>query len=331
MSNIKDLTGFIFGRLKVISISDERVNRNVCWICECECGNIIETSARNLVEGGTKSCGCYRREVLKNRKGTSWINPDKLEKRKNRKSQSLIDLTNKKFGKLKVISIGKKEKIGKNNYRFWICECECGKIVEIAGTNLRNEKTTHCGCMSTKNPKIKEGMVFGKLKILSLDRIENKKTKNGWVQKINWWLCECECGNFHITIETSLNSGQCKSCGCLSESWIATQLKDYFIKNYNGIAEYRIFKNPETGYFLPFDIYLPNYKIFVEINGKQHYDYVDYWHKDQEGFEYSKQKDEMKKKFAKKNGIYIEIDLRKVKTVEKAIEKIERRIEKLKL
>ena len=39
----------------------------------------------------------------------------------------------------------------------------------------------------------------------------------------------------------------------------------------------------------------------------------------------------MKKKFAKKNGIYIEIDLRKVKTVEKAIEKIERRIEKLKL
>lgn len=325
MSNIKDLTGFVFGRLKVISISDERVNRNVCWICECECGNIIETSARNLITGGTKSCGCYRREVLKNRKGTSWINPEKLKNRK--PNSSFIDLTNKKFGKLKVISIVKK----KNNKTCWFCECACGNTKEIEGRYLRDGTTTSCGCDSkrNKNVTIIKGMRFGKLETIKIEKTEYLKIKNGWNQKINWWLCKCDCGNLHITRANALTSGQCKSCGCLSESWIANELKNYFTKNYNAITEYKVLKNSETKHYLPFDIYIPIKNIFIEIHGKQHYDYVDYWHKDQEGFEYSKQKDEMKKKFAKKNGIYIEIDLRKVKTVEKAIEKIERMIEKV--
>ena len=36
----------------------------------------------------------------------------------------------------------------------------------------------------------------------------------------------------------------------------------------------------------------------------------------------------MKKKFAKKNGVYIEINLMKIKTVEEAIEHIENKIKK---
>lgn len=42
-----------------------------------------------------------------------------------------------------------------------------------------------------------------------------------------------------------------------------------------------------------------------------------------EEFEYQKKKDRMKRKFARKHGVYIEVDLRKIKTVEEAIQHIE--------
>ena len=40
MGKIKDLTGEVFGKLKVLEITPERRNRQVVWKCECECGNI---------------------------------------------------------------------------------------------------------------------------------------------------------------------------------------------------------------------------------------------------------------------------------------------------
>jgi len=40
-------------------------------------------------------------------------------------------------------------------------------------------------------------------------------------------------------------------------------------------------------------------------------------------FEYQKHLDKIKRKFAKKHGTYIEIDLRKIKTTEQAIEYVE--------
>ena len=107
---------------------------------------------------------------------------------------------------------------------------------------------------------------------------------------------------------------------------IAKSLKEYLSNNYHTVFEYKILKNPETKHFLPFDVYLPDYGIFIEIQGHQHYYFMKRFHVDQEGFEYSKKKDKMKKKFAKKNGIYIEIDLRKVKTVEQSISIVEYKI-----
>ena len=46
-------------------------------------------------------------------------------------------------------------------------------------------------------------------------------------------------------------------------------------------------------------------------------------------FKESKYRDRIKKKFAKKNGTYIEIDLRKIKTTEQAIGYVEDIISKL--
>lgn len=58
-SRIKDLTGFSFGRLKVLAlekIEDERA----FWKCQCQCGEIVTVNSHYLVSGDTKSCGCLK-------------------------------------------------------------------------------------------------------------------------------------------------------------------------------------------------------------------------------------------------------------------------------
>jgi len=36
---------------------------NVQWICQCDCGNKKTIISSNLLNGHTKSCGCYRSEI----------------------------------------------------------------------------------------------------------------------------------------------------------------------------------------------------------------------------------------------------------------------------
>jgi len=61
MGQLIDLTGKIFGRLKVLSI-DSRKNKLIFWLCECECGNKKSIPGQPLKEGKTRSCGCFKKE-----------------------------------------------------------------------------------------------------------------------------------------------------------------------------------------------------------------------------------------------------------------------------
>lgn len=55
----KDLTGMVFGNLKVIKIVGKK-NRNTLWLCRCECGKYVECYQYNLERGTSTSCGCLR-------------------------------------------------------------------------------------------------------------------------------------------------------------------------------------------------------------------------------------------------------------------------------
>lgn len=59
---IKDLTGQIFNKLKVIRYDQTKKNHRAYWICECECGTLKSISGHDLFHG-TKSCGCHRKET----------------------------------------------------------------------------------------------------------------------------------------------------------------------------------------------------------------------------------------------------------------------------
>ena len=53
-----NLVGQTFGKLLVIERTEKRHNRAIIYKCQCECGNIIETSSSYLRNGDTQSCGC---------------------------------------------------------------------------------------------------------------------------------------------------------------------------------------------------------------------------------------------------------------------------------
>ena len=55
---IKDLTNQKFGKLTAIKPTEKRLNGQVIWLCQCECGNEVEVRSYNLVSGITCSCGC---------------------------------------------------------------------------------------------------------------------------------------------------------------------------------------------------------------------------------------------------------------------------------
>ena len=62
---IKDLTGQRFVRLVAIKRLDKKRGSSYLWLCKCDCGNYIETSANALLMGNTGSCGCKRIDAVR--------------------------------------------------------------------------------------------------------------------------------------------------------------------------------------------------------------------------------------------------------------------------
>jgi len=61
-----DLTGKKFNRLTVISRAENRGNRAM-WDCLCECGTKTLNSSSDLTLNNSKSCGCFGRDVSRER------------------------------------------------------------------------------------------------------------------------------------------------------------------------------------------------------------------------------------------------------------------------
>lgn len=60
-----DLTGKKFGRLTVKYKFDEKINNQIVWVCDCDCGTKdVKVIGRNLRDGCTKSCGCLHDERI---------------------------------------------------------------------------------------------------------------------------------------------------------------------------------------------------------------------------------------------------------------------------
>ena len=162
-------------------------------------------------------------------------------------ANTIIDLTGKKFGEWTVLKQSdKKDKHG----IFWTCQCSCGLIKDICGTDLRQGKTTKCknhkSNLQKNNPidikyktytrtnnhqgKIKNeiGNKYGLLTVIQQDSI------NPINRYVNW-LCQCECGNYRIIPGYKLRNGTITHCGCQSNSMSNGELKIYNLLKENNI------------------------------------------------------------------------------------------------
>lgn len=79
MPSFIDRTGQRFGMLVVrkrVIIDDNK--KSTYWECICDCGNVKIVDASHLVSGDTKSCGCFNRKLLSERRTTHGMTGTKI-------------------------------------------------------------------------------------------------------------------------------------------------------------------------------------------------------------------------------------------------------------
>jgi len=127
-----------------------------------------------------------------------------------------LNLKNRKFGRLTVISPEKK-----GERTAWLCQCSCGSLKVVLTQLLVSGKTSSCGCLhkeglarqNVERAYFLVGHVFGKLTVVRKIR----GSDSGIV-----WSCHCECGN-NVEVTTGrLISANTLSCGC----YRSEELKD---------------------------------------------------------------------------------------------------------
>lgn len=119
-----DLTGNRYGRLTVVREVKRPGKGHRYWLCKCDCGKEKVVSGTHLQSGHTKSCGCYRRELPKDKR---------------------MDITGRRFGRLVAL-----EPVEGEGERKWRCQCDCGNQIIANKENLVNGNTRSCGCLQSE-------------------------------------------------------------------------------------------------------------------------------------------------------------------------------------
>lgn len=113
-----DYTGQRFGKLTVIEQAGRNKHRRILWRCKCDCGNecVVDSMALKKKQS---SCGCYRHAKIRK------------------------DRTGERHGRLLVLRPSERHERG---HSYWVCQCDCGNICEVSGSNLQKNETKSCGC-----------------------------------------------------------------------------------------------------------------------------------------------------------------------------------------
>jgi 5-methylcytosine-specific restriction endonuclease McrA len=186
----ESLLNKVFGDLTVIKELPKKHNRKI-WLCQCKCGNYREVKNHDLINGSVKSCATCTKEKIT-------LENDKKE------------LIGKKFGMLTIKEIIRK----RGEKPIAICICDCGNSCERILYNLKNANYEQsCGCLNRKDLT---GMKFGKLTVIKeIDCIKKRYANSDKIHTLRRWLCKCECGKMKKVLQTYLERGNVKSCGCL--------------------------------------------------------------------------------------------------------------------
>lgn len=214
------------------------------------------------------------------------------EKRKN-------EMIGQKFGQLTVLSLAPKRKELASRCLRYVCQCDCGNIIEVSGGSLRSGHTTSCGC-SRRGANIKDltGQRFGLLTVVDLAYINEDRRAV--------WNCKCDCGNITQVSSHELLSCGTISCGCLRKSMGEIRLEELLLQmNINYCSQYRI-KDCKNKKPLPFDFAVFNKDnqllALIEYQGDIHFKATGGWNTEEE-LQKRQERDEMKRQYCKQHHI----------------------------
>jgi len=123
-----------------------------------------------------------------------------------------IDRTGQRYGRLTAIA---KTDRRAGSSIVWLCQCDCGETIEVAGKSLQDRNTRSCGCLrkelgSEHLVVDRIGDRYGRLTVIERAGSRNRQAL---------WKSECDCGLIIEVTAGNLNSGHTRSCGCLAEDW----------------------------------------------------------------------------------------------------------------
>ena len=193
----QDLTEQRFGRLTAMRRSAKLRGRAAAWECLCDCGKRTVVNVYSLVKGGSKSCGCHKREMARLR---------------------ALDITGQRFGYL--LALERAENMNNGTATAWRCVCDCGNETVVRLDQLKSGAVKSCGCYNQELASKRQlddltGKRFYRLTVA--DR--NGSSPAGAVL----WNCVCDCGVKTVVSAGNLRSGAVKSCGCLNVERLYSQ------------------------------------------------------------------------------------------------------------
>lgn len=126
-----------------------------------------------------------------------------------------INLNGKRFGNLTVLYCTQHV----NNSYYWLCKCDCGKLLSVRSDALRSGNTTSCGCSRVisahyrkeRNIKNTIGNIYrNSIVIEHVEGMEHEECK----QHTTFFKCKClKCGNIFISNLSNLRKNKRKN-GC---------------------------------------------------------------------------------------------------------------------
>lgn len=244
----ENVTGQRIGRLVALGpierIKTAQKNTKLIWEWQCDCGNRLHSCAWDVkkmqTRGSEASCGCARIQAT--------VPPLKTPVTFLRVPPGAKTLVRHRYGRLIVLGLVGIKYYGQKNHLTktyqWLCQCECGKVTTVFGSNLR-KNTRSCGCQSGRRkndqPKIRvvrqwDGKTYIKLGKLAHDltgQTFGRLTALGPVKAMRsdnnstdiMWLCQCACGNKHEARAGMLRMGHTTSCGCFNRHKLTARAK----------------------------------------------------------------------------------------------------------
>jgi hypothetical protein len=124
--------------------------------------------------------------------------------------EDIKDITGQRFGSLVAVELT--DKRSSSRAVVWKCQCDCGNVVDVNSSSLRQGHTKSCGCFSFRPRKYQpeEGVTYGYLTYVNeAPRIvrPSKTVKAG-----NF---TCICGKEVVKSFQEVCSGNITSCGCM--------------------------------------------------------------------------------------------------------------------